>query len=455
MNKGKIVIIGAGISGMATAAFLKLRGLDVLVIEEASKPGGKMISLSANEYTVDLGPNSGLETSPHIKTLVDYAGLGNEFIYSNPAAAKRYIFRNGNLHCLAPSPAIMLKTKLFSFRGKLRILKEPFVGKSDDGWYQSIADFVRRRLGEEFLDYAIDPFISGVFAGDPEKLSVKSAFPKLYRLEEVYGGLIKGMIKGARERKKSGETSKQHAKMFSFINGMQSLPLALHQKLSNSVLLDTSVKRITKDSDKYIIQTVSGLGESAVIAADCVISTIPAYSLSNIIGFGESSIIERLKAVYYPPVKVSYLGFNTSDLGIKPDGFGFLIPSKEKKKFLGAIWSSAIFPNRAPEGISSFTLFTGGAKAGITDFNDVLAKDVLKEFTEIMQTASAPVYQKEMYWPKAIPQYNIGYIEYENAFSEFENSNFGFFISGNFRGGISVGDCIKSANELSERIAER
>ena len=139
------------------------------------------------------------------------------------------------------SPEGFLKTKLFSTKAKLRLFAEPFIGRSEDGYYQSIADFVKRRLGQEFLDYAIDPFVSGVFAGDPNKLSVKSAFPKLYRLEEVYGGLMKGMVKGARERKKRAEQSKQSAKMFSFINGVQSFPMAIAKKLEGKIFYESRV----------------------------------------------------------------------------------------------------------------------------------------------------------------------------------------------------------------------
>ncbi|MBS3944331.1 MAG: protoporphyrinogen oxidase, partial [Melioribacter sp.] len=191
-DKKNIVIIGAGISGLTTAYWLDKNGYEITILESKNEAGGAMETIIENGFLIDSGPNSGLETTPLIRQLVDEIGLSGEMIYANESSNKRYILRNGELHPLPTSPAAFVTTKLFSSRAKLRVMAEPFIGKSDDGYYQSMAQFVKRRLGQEFLDYAIDPFVSGVFAGDPYKLSVKSAFPKLYRLEEVYGGLVKG-----------------------------------------------------------------------------------------------------------------------------------------------------------------------------------------------------------------------------------------------------------------------
>ncbi len=239
---------------------------------------------------------------------------------------------------------------------------EPFIGKSKDGYYQSISEFVIRRLGREFLDYAINPFVAGVFAGDPDKLSVKSAFPKLYRLEELYGGLIKGTIRGARERKKSGEKSKQDASMFSFVDGMVTLPKALQEEFGNHILLNSTVSSVSKSEDKYSVVYEMN-NEKKEIEADLVISTAPSYITANIFSGLDSNLSKHLKEIYYPPIMVLYVGYDKKDIGQPLDGFGFLIPSKEKKNFLGALWSSVIFDNRAPEGKAAFTLFVGGARS--------------------------------------------------------------------------------------------
>jgi oxygen-dependent protoporphyrinogen oxidase len=451
----KITILGAGISGLAAAYWLNKEGYDIKILESKSEPGGAMITRKEEGFLIDYGPNSGLETTPLISKLAEEVGIKDKMIYANDSANKRYILRNGKLHALPTSPPAFIKTKLFSTKAKLRLLKEPFVGKSEDGYYQSVSDFVRRRLGQEFLDYAINPFVSGVFAGDPDKLSVKSAFPKLYRLEELYGGLVKGMIKGAKERKQRAEESKQSAKMFSFLDGMQSFPKAIANKLHDKIAYNADILKIEKSEKGYeIFYSIDGVTNQ--INTDIVLSTLPAYKVSEIYKTISPDIEKLLDEIYYPPVLLLYLGFRESDVGRDLDGFGYLIPSKEKKNFLGAIWSSSIFPNRAKEGYASFTLFVGGARAPqlFDQEMDKVINTAINEFKEIMNTSKDPIFMKNKFWEKAIPQYNLGYIEKENFCDEVEHENPGLFFSGNFRGGISVGDCIKNSELVFKKINE-
>ncbi len=451
-NPKTIVIIGAGISGLATAHWLKKAGLDITVLEADSEVGGSMKTNIQDGFLIELGPNSGLETTPLIRQIADETGISGEMIYANETAKKRYILKNDELMALPMSLTTFLKTPLFSLPAKLRLAFEPFIGRSDDGYYQSIAEFVRRRLGKEFLDYAIDPFVSGVFAGDPEKLSVKSAFPKLYRLEELYGGLIKGMVKGAKERKKSKDESKQSAKMFSFKSGMQAFPRAIAAGLGDAVRTGCVIDKVVKDGRQY--KVLFNDGKSSEITADIVLSTIPAYKAASVFERMDSDLCERLKKIFYPPVKVLYLGYKNENIKRPLDGFGFLIPSKEKQKFLGSIWSSAIFPNRAPEGYAAFTMFIGGARSPhLFDIDHVeLEQKILERFHDIMGISSAPEIKKEKFWQQAIPQYNLGYIEHERYFAKFEKENHGLFLGGNYRVGISVGDCIKSSYDNYEKI---
>ena len=449
----KIKILGAGISGLAAAYWLNKEGYDISVFELKNEPGGAMITAHEEGFLIDYGPNSGLETTPFIKQLVDEIGLTEEMIYANEESNKRYILKNNRLYLLPLNPPSFLKTQLFSPKAKLRLLAEPFIGRSADGYYQSISDFVRRRLGQEFLDYAINPFVSGVFAGDPDKLSVKSAFPKLYRLEEVYGGLIKGMIKGARERKKRTETSKQNAKMFSFINGMQSFPRALASKLEGKIFYGSKIEKISKTGQGYKLSFLQN-GESKIIPADIIISTLPAHLSTNLFRDIDGGITDHFDNIYYPPVLVLYLGYKKKDIVQPLDGFGFLIPSKEEKSFLGSIWSSTIFPKRSPQDTASFTLFIGGARSPnlLNDNRNDLVKKVLSQFREIMNINVDPMFMREKMWDNAIPQYDVGYIEHEKYFQQFEIANPGLFLSGNYRGGISVGDCIKNSKKVYNRV---
>ncbi len=452
MKNKKITILGAGITGLATAHWLNKDGYDVTILESKGSPGGSMITEKVNDFLIDFGPNSGLETTPKIREIVNDVGLSNEMIYANEEGNTRYILKNNSLIALPTSPDKFLKTNLFSIKAKLRLMKEPFVGKSNDGYYQSIAEFVERRLGKEFLDYAIDPFVSGVFAGDPTKLSVQSAFPKLYRLEEKYGGLIKGMIRGAKERKQRNEESKQSAKMFSFINGMQSFPRAIAKSLGDKVIYNAAITKIQKE-DKWLVN-YSVNGEEKVLKSDIVFSSIPSYKLSEIFSGVGDSLLKHLEDIYYPPVLVLYLGYEKDIIGKKLDGFGFLIPSKERKKYLGAIWTSTIFKNRATEDKASFTIFVGGARNPnlSEDILDETIDEVIKEFQSIMNIKGSPILIQKKFWKKAIPQYNLGHIEHEKYFDNFETENPGIFLGGNYRGGISVGDCIKNSYLNYEKI---
>jgi len=448
-----ITILGAGISGLATAWWLQRDGFDITVLEANETPGGSMETRREEGFLIDRGPNSGLETSPLIRRLVEETGLGDRMIYANEAGGRRYILKRGRLYPLPTGPGPFLKTGLFSIQAKCRLLAEPFIGKSEDGYYQSIAEFVRRRLGDEFLDYAIDPFVSGVYAGDPDNLSVKSAFPKLYRLEEEYGGLIKGMIKGAKERKARAEKSKDRAKMFTFINGMQSFPEAIVEKLEGGVRFGCEVETVVRSGDRWGI-SYTEKGVRRKIDSDMVVSAIPAYRAASIFQGLDEALTRHLNEIFYPPVKMLFLGYRERDVGRALDGFGFLIPKKEKRSFLGAIWSSALFPRRAPEGMAAFTLFIGGARApGSFDADaDRLHRAVLSEFGEIMGIKAAPVFVHERIWKKAIPQYTLGYIEHERYFERFESNHPGLFLSGNFRGGISVGDCIIRSDLIYKRV---
>jgi len=451
-----IVVIGAGISGLATAYLLSKKGFDVTILEKNNSVGGSIESVFENGFLFDRGPNSALETTPVIAQLIHELELEPELLYASKQANKRYILRDNVLHALPMSPPGLIKTKLFSTKAKFRLMAEPFIGRSKDGYYQSLAEFVKRRLGQEFLDYVINPFVAGVYAGRPEDLSVKSAFPKLYALEEKYGGLIIGTIRSIRERKKRAEIAKQSAKMLSFKKGMITLPKAIEKYFGSSVLLSSEVTSVDKNESGF---SVSYQQNGKINKIDCcaVLSTIPSYTASSIFAKYDKDFKTHADAIYYPPVLVYYLVYDRKDIKQDLDGFGFLIPAKENKSFLGTLWSSVIFSDRTDESKAAFTLFVGGSRNPefVKEERTSLLSKVRKEFEALMAITGAPIFKSERFWEKAIPQYNLGYIEHERYFDDFEKRNPGLFISGNFRGGISVGDCIKNAEIVTNKILEQ
>jgi protoporphyrinogen/coproporphyrinogen III oxidase len=463
-KKTDVLVIGEGITGLCIAYWLKKRGMRVVLLAKEHEVGGTMKSVHDQGFLYETGANTALETTPLIKELISDLKLESEFCYANPEGKNRYILRDNILHSLPLGPGSFLSTKLFSTAAKFRLMKEPFIGRAVQE--ESIAEFVERRLGREFLDYAIDPFVAGVFAGKPEKLSVRSAFPKLYALEEKYGGLVKGMIRGARERKQRTEKAKDRAETFSFLSGMQKLPYALGGSLGTSVVFNakvTSIRNLTTtqneptnepDARRYLVEYLLN-DQEAEIEADSVVFAVPAYDASPIIKSLSTEAARVLFSIYYSPIISIFLGLKRDDIGHRMDGFGFLVPSKEKRQILGCLWNSSLFGNRAPAGMVALNAFIGGSRqpelANLSD--ERIIQMTLEELKSIMQLSGKPVYLHLTRWQKSIPQYEIGYQRKMDALTQFEESQPGIILAGNYRGGISVGDCIQNAYTIADMLS--
>ena len=352
-----VAIIGAGITGLTAAFYLKRKGIPVTVYEASNRVGGVIQSLRKDGYLAEFGPNTILETSPRIAQLVRDVGLESRRLDSNPKAGARYVVRYKRPIAM-PSSLGFFTTKLFSAKAKLAVLREPFIPARRDGREESVAEFVLRRLNQEFLDHAIDALVAGVYAGDPYKLSLPQAFPRLAELESRYGSLIKGQIFGARERKRRAEIAKDRAPKFSFDEGLQVLPDILHEQLGDAVRLNTSVTKLKQMESGWRISTSSGEVEhSAVIYAGT------AYKLAELkLESQTASNFSSFSEIRYPPVTSVVLGFRHGDVKHPCEGYGMLIPKVEGFKILGTIFSSSLFPNRAPVGHILLTSYVGGER---------------------------------------------------------------------------------------------
>jgi oxygen-dependent protoporphyrinogen oxidase len=448
------VIIGAGISGLTVAFYLKRAGFDVTVLEADPDVGGTMKSKLVNGYLIESGPTSALETTPLLREIATEVGLSSEMIYSSDAAKNRYILRDGRLHALPMSPPAFFRSRLWSLGGKLRVLAEPFHGRATEE--ESIAQFVRRRLGQEFLDYAINPFVAGVYAGDPERLSVRAALPKLYALEEKYGGLVLGMIRGAKERRHRAEQAKVSAKMFSFHRGMGTLPEAIAAALGDAIITNARATRLITARESFRVE-VERDGQSQLLDAQTLVLATPAYRASALVGALSTETAQHLDGIYYPPVTEVVFGYKVKSVGTDLNGFGFLVPEKERRRILGTIWSSTIFPGRAPEGHVELTTFVGGTRqpeiALLAD--EELIKVVSEELKAIMRTEGEPDFVHLSRWERAIPQYNLGHLKTIAALEQFERAYPGIHFCANYRGGIAVGDCIMSGHKTAEMILKK
>jgi oxygen-dependent protoporphyrinogen oxidase len=432
----KASVIGGGISGLTTAFLLKKKGVDVTLFEASENVGGNVQTIQRDGYTIEQGPNSLLK-SPRLVDLVRMLGLEDQVIAANPSAQKRYILWRGKLEAMGPRSFI---NGYFSPKTLFALAREPFV-RSKSPEHESVADFVTRRLNSEFLDKAIDPFVSGVYAGDPNDLSMRSAFPKLYEMERDFGSLIMGTI-----RRKAEKPDPNFPRTFSFKSGLKTLIKKLASEIGEGVRTSTAVERIENVDGRF---SVNGEGFDAV-----VIST-PAWVAADLVKDRDSRLAETLAGVNYPQVVVAVTAFRSEQLVKSLDGFGFLIPSKEKRPILGALYHSAVFPERAPEGHQLLMTFIGGVRdnGNLDKLSDDEVKSlVTTQLRELLGVKGEPELFHLKRWKRAIPQYRVGYEQVMKDCSGFEKQNPGSFFCSNFYRGISMSDCVKNAFQTADDV---
>jgi oxygen-dependent protoporphyrinogen oxidase len=449
-----VAIIGAGITGLAAGFYLKRKGTPVTVYEASNRVGGVIQSLRQNGYLAEFGPNTILETSPKIAQLIRDAGLESRRLDPSPNAEARYVVRYRRPIAMPASPLGFFTTKLFTTKAKLAVLCEPFVPPRRDGQEESIAQFVQRRLGREFLDHAIDALVAGIYAGDPHKLSLQHAFPKLAQLEARYGSLIKGQILGARERNRRGEVAKDRAPKFSFDEGLQVLPDTLRERLGEVVRLNTAVTRAKRTPSGWTLH-FSENGSHSSAEHTAVIYAGTAFRLAELKLEAQTSLsLAPFAEIRHPPVASVVLGFRREDVAHRCEGFGMLIPKVEGFKILGTIFSSSLFPNRAPAGHLTLTSYIGGerypelASLPSQELFDLTYADL----RILLGLKGKPTFEHSVFYPKAIPQYNVGYGRYRDLMNETEAKAPGFFLAGHYRDGVSLSDSIVSGCNIADRV---
>ena len=446
------IVIGAGISGLSVAHGLEQRGRTVAVLEAAPQAGGVIATTHRDGALFERGPNSTLDTSPRIAQLLAELGIEGERADASESAAIRYIVRDAKLAALPTSPPAFLKTSAFSTAAKLRLMREPFIAPTPPGVEESIAAFVRRRLGNEFLDYAIDPFVAGIYAGDPDRISVKAAFPRLLALEQKYGSLIKGQFLGARERKKKKEVAKNAAKSFSFRAGMQTLTDAIARRLAH-LECGVRVRRVTRGPDGFVVEGARG-GDAVVYTARSVVLAAPAFDAGGMVADLAPEASRALAGIAYAPVAIVISTYARRDVAHSLAGFGFLVPKVEHRALLGTLFSSSMFDGRAPNGMVLLTTFVGGRRnpelLALSD--DALKAAVHTELADLVGARAAPAWQEVVRWSKAIPQYDIGHLDRLRPVEAAEVAVPGLHFFANYRGGVSVGDRIQHGDTTAAQV---
>lgn len=456
IHQKDVVIIGAGLTGLTTAFYLTRKNKNILLIEQQNRTGGQICTHNEKGFTFESGPNTGVISCPEVAEL--FADL-NEFCQieiAKESSKQRMIWKNDRFYALPSNLSNAIFTPLFSLKDKLRILGEPFRSK---GNYpdETIGMLTKRRLGKSFLDYAVDPFISGIYAGNPMQLVTRFALPKLYQLEQNYGSFIKGSIVKARQPKNEREMLATK-KIFSVKGGLNRLTEALEKGIgSTRIILGAHDIYISPENEhNWIIRFTDSSGEKHEIHCAKVITTTGGYTLAELLPFIDKKEIEPISKLYYAPVIQVSVGINHTEKEGVHNSFGGLVPSCEKKEILGILFPSACFTNRAPKNKALYSFFIGGVRH--PDFLQKSDNEIKHLITESLRSmlnipeASSPDIIRIFRHEKAIPQYDIYSQERIDCIEFLEKKYPGLILAGSIKGGIGMADRIRQAVEITTKL---
>lgn len=437
-------ILGSGLTGLIHAWQACKRGEKINLFEASPQTGGVLQSRRIDGYLLDYGANTLSLRSREVAKLLDELGVLEHAIDANPEANLRFIVRGGKLISLPHSPASFLSSSFLSPLGKIRLLIEPLIPRGKNH-AENVADFISRRLGQEALTYAGNPFLSGVYAAKPESLSLQYAFPALLELEQTHGSLFKGMLKS-----KKNPNRLPTSRLLSFPNGMQELTNQITQQLPNeSTFLTTRAVQIKRLENHWEVTTRNQSGEEELHTFNQVICALPAHQLSEIewVGLDRAERMEDLADSTHFPLALVFHGYEKRNIKHPLNGFGFLVPEVENRKILGSLFSSTLFPDRAPQNHALLTTFVGGERQPDLVYleDDDLHALVQKEHHNLLGTHGTPAFQKIIRWPQAIPLPDHKMGKRKEAAKVLENQNPGLRFSGSHLCGPPLPNCLLSS----------
>jgi oxygen-dependent protoporphyrinogen oxidase len=453
-----VVVIGAGVSGLATAYGLVRAGCDVTVLEGADRVGGCVWSERTPEgYLLEHGPNSLLNLNPEVDQLCRELGLDGTRVFQHLASRRRYLVKNRSL---VPVPSRLVefpRSPLWGAWAKVRALAEPLIRVRETiAVDESVAAFVRRRFGAEMVDYGVEPFVAGIFAGNPEELSMASSFPRLIALERTYGSVVWGVL---RTRMKHGRT-RGPLRVFSFRDGVGQLPQALRIALGERVVTRarvTSVHREVRDGIPRFLVESDVDGDAHRIHADQLVIAAPADAAAKLVADLSPLLADHLEQIPYAPVGLVHLGVRREECSRLPEGAGCLVPKREGLPILGSLWSSNVYPDRAPAGRVLLTNYVGGMRdPDILKWSDgELARIVTETLRDLVGLTKEPELVRVVRHPRAIPQYLIGHPSRVAAIERLLAPLDGVYLTGNYLRGVSVRDCLTHGLQLAQTVADR
>jgi len=456
MENKDVIIIGGGISGLTAMHYIKKNKpqLSVALYEADKRLGGTIGTDKINGYSFDWGPNGFLDREPKTLKLCDEIGLTDSLERANENAQNRYILRGGKLRTVPMSPPKFLMSDILPLSGKLRVMFEPFAPKRPEGIDESIYDFVKRRIGRSAADYLVQPMVSGVYGGVAQKMSLKSCFPIMREMEDDYGSLFKAMIAKAKAAKKSGKKSGGPSGpggwLTSFQGGLYKIIEQFEHLYKDDIYSGHAVQALSKNEVGFEIKFENG---QTATAKQVVIAT-PANNASTITKSLSSKLSDSLGKIAYAPISVVCSGYDRKQIDNPLDGFGFLVPAKEKRHILGSIWTSSIFKERAPEGKVQFrTMIGGDGNHQSMELSDgQLLEQINQDLSQLLGIRGEPEQISIYRWQYGIPQYHIGHSDVLFKI-ESELGKIGqIYLTGNAYYGIGLNDCIKQSYKVAQSL---
>jgi oxygen-dependent protoporphyrinogen oxidase len=456
----RVVVVGAGPSGLAAAFRIRqaVPGVQLTVLERAGRPGGNVWTDRRDGFTVEHGPNGLFDAKPHALDLCRDLGLGDRLIAGSEGSRKnRFLFLDGRMHRLPGSPLGVLRTPLLSVRGKLTLLSEPFRRRGrnlpED---ETVAAFARRRFGSEAAATFVDALVTGIHGGDPEKLSVRSAFPRLPLFERQAGSVVRGFMRAAKERRREAEAAGRPnpgpRRLWSFRDGLRVMVEAAVAALGGAVHLGVGVRRVERAGGGWVVRG----GGRDEWPADVVVLTCPAAEQAEMLADLDPALAADIAGITHAPIAVVAVGYRREHAA-SPDGFGYIAPQRTGRDALGVQWCSAVYPDRAPPGFVLWRALCGGVnRPDVLGWDDAtLLRRTHAELVATMGVTGEPVFHQIVRWPRAIPQYVVGHAD-RVARIEARTAAFpGLVLGGNAYHGVALNDCCEQGEAIARRVAAR
>jgi oxygen-dependent protoporphyrinogen oxidase len=445
------LVVGGGISGLVCAYTLRKVGIDAEIIEASPRPGGVIQSITRDGFLLELGPQSFAGTAA-LRRLCNELRITDQLLQA-PSRAPRYVLVDGALQPVPLNPPAFFMSPLIGAATKWTLVRDAFGRSAPPEPDESVAAFIRRKFSAQLLDRLVGPFVSGIYAGDPERLSLRSAFPQLFEAEKSSGGIIRGMLRLAKARK----GPRVRPTLLTFREGNETLVRALSNKLGTALRTQRIVINISVRNDRSFDVRVENGSQRESVSTKSLVFATPTNATGKLLGQLESQFESLLTPIEYAAVAVVSLGYRKSDVGHSLKGFGFLVPRSAGLRVLGTVWNSSLFPGRAPEGHALLTSFVGGATDPLATKlkPEEVGNLVHREISPLLSIKGRPAFSNVTIWPRALPQYNLGHGGRLARIEQLRAQFPGIWLAGNYLRGPAIGSCVDQALAVAEEIREQ